>query len=160
MFCLLHFLYTYIDMSCISSIQELTRRSHIVTADVGVGEENQAREIVDVRQQVGDCPLHPRRITDIDDMTTIVIMNQKQIQGRDDTKHPQKNQRCCKYKETIVETNAYDGCSSIPHQATNTSTERHIYKVLNKNLQLLKDDDEEEGERTVKLSSCGLGLVY
>ena len=54
-------------MSCISSIQELTRRSHIVTADVGVGEENQAREIVDERQQVGDCPLHPRRITDIDD---------------------------------------------------------------------------------------------
>ena len=63
-------------------------------------------------------------------------------------------------KETIVETKTYDGCSSIPHQATNTSTKQHIYKVLNKNLQLLKDDDEEEGERTVKLSSCGLGLVY
>ena len=92
-------------------------------------------------------------------MTTIVIMNQKQIQGRDDTKHPQKNQRCCKYKETIVETKTYDGCSSIPHQATNTSTEQHVYKVLDKNLQLLEDDDdEEEGERTVKLSS--FGLVY
>ena len=51
---------------------------------------------------------------------------------KDDTTHPQKKRRCCEYdhQEILVETKTYDGCSSPPHRATNTSTEQHSCNIF------------------------------
>ena len=138
-------------------------RSCILTADADelnhTSDVNDGVLATDAHYEKEGPPPQPHRFTidDYDgDNKSEVSEDEGTFKVKDDTTHPRTKRRCCEYdhQEILVETKTYDGCSSSPHRATNTSTEQHSCKIFGEGVDgetfsfwfsILRTNESEEG---------------